>query len=72
MVFTDEDKIIIKYLRQKYKQGPVQIMNDHPERNENWTIDGLKSVKKKKSTQRVVWRAKRGRVASLRTYGREH
>ena len=43
MGFTDEDKIIIKYLRTKYNQSPLRIMEDHPERNKNWTIGGLKS-----------------------------
>ena len=43
MRFTNEDKIIIKYLRTKYTQSPLRIMEDHPERNKNWTIGGLKS-----------------------------
>ena len=43
MGFTNEDKIIIKYLRTKYTQSPLRIIKDHPEHNKNWTIGGLKS-----------------------------
>ena len=30
---SEEDKIIIKYLRQKFGYGAKRIINDHPEKN---------------------------------------
>ena len=36
---SDEDKIIIKYLRQKFSYGAKKIMKDHPEKN-----SGLRNV----------------------------
>ena len=44
MVFTYEDKIIIKYLRTKYGHGAMRIVNDHPEFN--WNINGMKTLLK--------------------------
>ena len=37
--FSEEDKIIIKYLRQKFGYGTKRIIKDHPEKN--W---GLRNV----------------------------
>lgn len=37
--FSEEDKIIIKYLRQKFGYGAKRIIKDHPEKN--W---GLRNV----------------------------
>ena len=42
MVFTYEDKVIIRYLRQKFGHGPKKIIDDHPEYN--WNIHGLKTL----------------------------
>lgn len=44
MVFTYEDKIIIKYLRTNYGHGAMRIVNDHPEFN--WNINGMKTLLK--------------------------
>ena len=40
MGFSEEDKIIIKYIRKKYGHGRKKIMEDHPEKSE-WTAGGL-------------------------------
>ena len=45
MVFSYEEKIIIKYLRQKYNYGPTRIVDDHPEYN--WNVNGVKTLLKK-------------------------
>ena len=45
-MFTYDDKIIIKYLRQKFGYGANKIMHDHPERNTEWTEGGLKTLLK--------------------------
>ena len=37
--FSEEDKVIIKYLRQKFGYGAKRIIKDHPEKN--W---GLRNV----------------------------
>ena len=39
MKLSEEDKIIIKYLRQKFGYGAKRIIKDHPEKN--W---GLRNV----------------------------
>ena len=31
--FSEEDKIIIRYLRQKFGYGAKRIIKDHPEKN---------------------------------------
>ena len=36
---SEEDKIIIKYLRQKFSYGAKRIIKDHPEKNR-----GLRNV----------------------------
>jgi hypothetical protein len=42
MVFSYEDKVIIRYLRQKFGHGPQRIKDDHPEYD--WNIHGLKTL----------------------------
>ena len=51
MGFTYEDKVIIKYLRQKYNHGRKRILNDHPEKTE-WTAGGIDNLLSKE--QKVV------------------
>ena len=41
MGFTYEDKVIIKYLRQKYGFGHKRIVADHPEFG--WNVHGVKT-----------------------------
>ena len=43
-MFTYEDKIIIKYLRQKFCHGAIKIIDDHPERNAEWSLGGMKAL----------------------------
>ena len=45
MVFSYEEKLIIKYIRIKCKQGATRILNDHPE-NE-WDVKLCKKTVKK-------------------------
>ena len=45
MVFSYEEKIIMKYLRIKYKCGATRIVNDRPEYKCN--INGVKKLLKK-------------------------
>ena len=52
---SEEDKIIIKYLRQKFGYGAKRIIKDHPEKN--WgllalKIDGTGDVKRRKGSGR--------------------
>ena len=44
-VFTEEDKIIIKYLRQKYGFGAKRIHADYPEKD--WRVSALSKLLKK-------------------------
>ena len=64
--FSEEDKIIIKYLRQKFGYGAKRIIKDHPEKN--W---GLRNVgyllKKIDETGDVKRREGSGRPKSTRT-----
>ena len=64
--FSEEDKIIIKYLRQKFGYGAKRIIKDHPEKN--W---GLRNVgyllKKIDETGDVKRREGSGRPKSSRT-----
>ena len=64
--FSEEDKIIIKYLRQKFGYGAKRIIKDHPEKN--W---GLRNVgyllKKIDKTGDVKRREGSGRPKSSRT-----
>ena len=63
---SEEDKIIIKYLRQKFGYGAKRIIKDHPEKN--W---GLRNVgyllKKIDETGDVKGRKGSGRPKSSRT-----
>ena len=36
------EKVIIKYLRIKYKYGATRIVNDHPEYE--WNVNGMKNL----------------------------
>ena len=66
MVFTYEDKIIIKYIRVKYKHGAKQIVKDHPEFQ--WNVNGVKKlIKKIDETGSVERRPGSGRPKSART-----
>lgn len=42
MVFTEEHRIIIKYLRIKHGHGPQKIVDDHPEFE--WNVNGVKKL----------------------------
>ena len=42
MTFTYEDKVIIRYLRQKHGHGAIRIVKDHPERE--WKLGGVKDL----------------------------
>ena len=44
MVFLYEEKVIIKYLRIKYKYSTTRIVNDHPEYE--WNVNGVKELLK--------------------------
>ena len=45
MVFSYEEKVIIKYLWIKYKYGVTRIVNDQPE--DQWNVNGVKKPLKK-------------------------
>ena len=42
MVFSYEEKVIIKYLQIKYKYGATRVVNDHPEYK--WNVNGVKKL----------------------------
>ena len=42
MVFTEEHRIIIKYLRIKHGHGPQKIVDDHPEFE--WKVNVVKTL----------------------------
>ena len=66
MFFSYEDKVIIRYLRQKYNHGPKRIVDDHPEYQ--WNINGVKTlVKKIDETGEVKRQEVSGRPRSVRT-----
>ena len=44
-VFSYEDKIIIKYLRQKRGDGAKTIVKEHPEKQ--WTVSGVAKLLEK-------------------------
>ena len=44
-VFSYEDKIVIKYLRQKFKHGAIKIVTDHPEKE--WKTSAVNRLLKK-------------------------
>ena len=41
-MFTEEHRIIIKYLRIKYGDGAKKIVKDHPEFD--WKVDGVRHL----------------------------
>ena len=58
--FSEEDKIIIKYLRQKFGYGAKRIVKDHPEKNRGLRnvgyllkkIDETNDVKRREGSRR--------------------
>ena len=60
------EKVIIKYLRIKYKYGATRIVNDHPEYE--WNVNGMKNLLKKIDEAGDVARKECcGRLKSVRT-----
>ena len=45
MVFSYEEKVIIKYCRIKYKYGATRNVNDHPEYE--WNLNDVNKMLKK-------------------------
>ena len=65
-VLTYEDKIIIRYLRQKHGHGARRIVADHPEKD--WKISTLSDlVKKIDETGEIERKKGSGRPRSART-----
>ena len=63
---SEEDKIIIKYLRQKFGYGAKRIIKDHPEKN--WGLRNMGYLLKKiDKTSDVKRREGSGRPKSSRT-----
>ena len=44
-MFSYKEKVIIKYLRIKYKYGAARIVNDHPEHE--WIVNHVKKLLKR-------------------------
>ena len=66
MVLTYDERVIIKYLRQKYNYGPVKIVTDHPEYD--WNVNTVKSLLKKIDESGDISRKEgSGRPRSVRT-----
>ena len=65
MGMTYEERIIVKYLSEKYGYGPVKIVNDHPEFD--WNVNTMKKLLKKIDETGSVDRKKRVRTALVRT-----
>jgi hypothetical protein len=66
MAFSDEDKHVIKYLRQSKRYGSVRLLKEFP--NKNWTRGGLDKLLKKIDSLGTVSRIKgSGRQRSVRT-----
>ena len=63
---SEEDKIIIKYLRQKFGYGAKRIIKDHPEKNWGFRNVGY-LLKKVDKTCDVKRREESGRPKSSRT-----
>ena len=49
---SQEDKIVIKYLRQKFGYGAKTIIKDHPEKN--WGLRNVGYLLKKKLMKQVT------------------
>ena len=66
MVFSYEEKVIIKYLWIKDRDGATTIINDHPEYE--WKVNDVKKLlKKNDETGYVARKEVYGRTKSLRT-----
>src|SRR5579864_922752 len=66
MAFSDEDKHVIKYLRQSKRYGSVRLLKEFP--NKNWTRGGLDKLLKKIDSVGTVSMIKgSGRQRSVRT-----
>ena len=66
MGFTYEERVIIKYLHQKYHYGATKIKKDHPE-FEEWTLGGIKwLVDKIDETGEIERREGSGRPRTVR------
>ena len=66
MVFSHEEKVIIKHIRIKYKCGATIIVNDHPQYK--WNVNGVKKLLKKiDEIGDVTWKEDSGRPRSVRT-----
>ena len=66
MVFSYEDKVIIKYLRIKYKYGATRTVNDHP--GYKWNINDVKKLLKKiVKTGDIAWKEGSGGPKSVST-----
>ena len=67
MGFSQEDKIIIKYLRLKCGYGSKRILDEHPEKEE-WTISGMdKLLRKIDETGDLQRKEGSGRPKTVRT-----
>jgi len=53
MGFSTEDKYLMKRLRENKKYGAKQLLKMFP--NKNWTLDGLKALIKKLTTQVLLF-----------------
>ena len=66
MVFSYEEKVIIRYLRIKYKYGATTVVNDHSEFA--WNVNDVKKLLKKiDETGDVTGKEGSGRLKSVRT-----
>ena len=66
-MFTEEDRIIIKYLRTKWGHGREWILNKHPEKKE-WTLGGIGTLLKKiDETNSIQRKPGSGRPREIRT-----
>jgi len=66
MVFTAEDRVVIKYLRQKKHFGAMRLIKEFP--MNNWTLSGLNKLLKKIDETGTIERQKgSGRPRSVRT-----
>jgi len=53
MGFSTKDKYLMKRLRENKKYGAKQLLKMFP--NKNWTLDGLKALIKKLTTQVLLF-----------------
>ena len=65
-MFTEEHRIIIKYLRIKYGDGAKKIVKDHPEFD--WKVDGVRHlIEKIDATGSIARKEGSGRPRNVRT-----